>query len=92
MAIIETEAVQIPGYEKVPMRELYDSDEYGGDVSNGWFPNGPALVEMCRAAGFRRVEEMHKPRSLPEKLLWLLGLKDSKTWPKRYRAVLHAYK
>ncbi len=61
VAIIETAAVVIPGYEHVPLSEFYESNELNGDVSNWWAPNLRALIGLCRAAGFRRVEPISKP-------------------------------
>ena len=56
VAIIETHAIAVPGYEHLELCEFYSSAELGGDVSNWWEPNVKALEGMCRAAGFARVE------------------------------------
>lgn len=61
MAVIETAAMEIQGYEHVALCEFYESDELNGDVSNWWAPNEKALAGMCRAAGFKRVETVRKP-------------------------------
>ena len=51
VAIIETAAVVIPGYEHVSIvSEFYESNELNGDVSNWWAPNLRALIGLCRAA------------------------------------------
>lgn len=54
LAIVETEAVHLPGYEDRPLCEFFPSNELHGDVSNWWAPNEPALLGLCRAAGFAR--------------------------------------
>ncbi len=56
MAIIETAAVEVPGFEHNAFCEFYESDELNFDPSNWWAPNEKALHGMCRAAGFRKVE------------------------------------
>lgn len=104
VAIIETAAVMIPGYEHVPMFEFYESNELNGDVSNWWAPNHRALVGLCRAAGFRRVEALTNPpphrlatrlKSTPKYLVSESGL-DLPTRFKlntsRCRAIVHAWK
>jgi tRNA (mo5U34)-methyltransferase len=61
VAIIETEAVVLPGLEHHAVCEFYESDELNADASNWWAPNEKALLGMCRAAGFRRVETIVGP-------------------------------
>lgn len=56
VAIIETEAVNIPGLEDRAFCQFFESDELAGDPSNWWAPNAQALIGLCRAAGFRKVE------------------------------------
>lgn len=56
VAIIETHAVVVPGYEHTALCEFYPSNELNGDVSNWWGPNEKALRGMCLAAGFSRVD------------------------------------
>ena len=56
VAIIETHAIVIPGYEHLELCEFYSSNQLSGDASNWWGPNLKALEGMCRAAGFVRVE------------------------------------
>ncbi len=67
VAIIETEAVAIPGFEHHGLCEFFPSDELNADPSNWWAPNQKALVGMCCAAGFRRVEMIvGPPTPVPE--------------------------
>jgi len=39
-----------------PILEFYETDEMGGQVDNWFGPSLPALLAMCRVAGFARVE------------------------------------
>src|SRR5262245_1284794 len=39
LAVIETHAVVVPGYEDVEMCEFYSSNQLNGDSSNWWGPN-----------------------------------------------------
>ncbi|HJZ60479.1 MAG TPA: DUF1698 domain-containing protein [Gemmataceae bacterium] len=66
VAIIETEAVVVPGFEHYALCEFYESDELNADPSNWWAPNEKALLGMCRAVGFRSVEVVQGPPSVPE--------------------------
>ncbi len=61
VAIIETEAVVLPGLEHYAVCQFYESDELNADASNWWAPNEKALLGMCRAAGFKRVETISGP-------------------------------
>jgi tRNA (mo5U34)-methyltransferase len=55
-AIISTQAIEVPGFERHALCEFFESSELGADVSNWWAPNKHALTGMCRAAGFERAE------------------------------------
>lgn len=85
LAIIETEAALFRGFEHHALCEFFESNELNADVSNWWAPNEKALAGLCRAAGFRRVESVVGPPSMPE----------TETEPAkvvRYRSVVHAWK
>jgi tRNA (mo5U34)-methyltransferase len=56
VAVIETEVVSVPGYDRMALSSFVEGDELDRDPTNWWAPNRRALVAMCRAAGFRRVE------------------------------------
>jgi tRNA (mo5U34)-methyltransferase len=56
LAVISTQAIEVPGFEDHALCEFFESSELGADVSNWWAPNRPALVGMCRAAGFSTAE------------------------------------
>jgi tRNA (mo5U34)-methyltransferase len=108
MAVIETAAIVVPGYEQHALCEFFETNELGGDMSNWWVPNEKALVGMCRAAGFKRVETIRGPRGraastrLRKAATYLLSevpvLKklgvahSSMPEVQHYRAVVHAYK
>lgn len=81
VAVIETAAVHLPGYEDCAVCEFYEADELNLDPSNWWAPNAKALHGMCRAAGFARVETVFEnpDAAAPGKVV-------------RYRTVVHAWK
>lgn len=56
VAVIETEAIVVPGREGDKLMLFYEADEKGGDYTNWFSVTEPALHGLCRAAGFRRVE------------------------------------
>ncbi|HZY84982.1 MAG TPA: methyltransferase domain-containing protein [Gemmataceae bacterium] len=82
LAVIETAAVLVPGFEGAPLCHFYEHDELCGDQTNWWAPNAKALEGLCRAAGFRRAEVLRVP--------------DEGTLPRGevydYRATAHAWK
>jgi tRNA (mo5U34)-methyltransferase len=82
LAVIETEAVSIPGREDMALCEFFETTELNGDPSNWWAPNRKALEALCRAAGFRRVEVVSAPNL------------DCSAGPAviRYRLSAHAWK
>jgi len=83
LAIIETAAVLVPGFEHCAVCEFYESDELNFDPSNWWAPSTKALHGMCRAAGFARVEAVYgdpdASGTAPGEVI-------------RYRTVAHAWK
>jgi tRNA (mo5U34)-methyltransferase len=82
VAVISTQAIEVPGFERHALCEFFESSELGADVSNWWAPNKQALTGMCRAAGFERAEVVS---AVPE------NANDSDA-VKRERIVVHAYK
>lgn len=95
LAVIETEAIDVVDHRDRAMCEFFASNELNGDVSNWWAPNLPALIGMCRAAGFERVEvQVGEPPSrrslLPLRAIKRLISKNGQL--RRYRAVVHAWK
>jgi tRNA (mo5U34)-methyltransferase len=45
--------------DEVPTMEFYETDELGNQLDNWIGPSVSCLMEMCRAAGFARVELLH---------------------------------
>jgi tRNA (mo5U34)-methyltransferase len=93
VAIIETEAIFLPGLEEHAFCEYFEKGELKHDVSNWWAPNQKALVGMCRTAGFRSVTVTPTAPTLPE---WMrvplhFGVVGKKRLL-RYRAVVQAWK
>ncbi|MEM7588541.1 MAG: DUF1698 domain-containing protein [Acidobacteriota bacterium] len=83
VAVIETTAVAVPGFEHLSLCEFYESDELNADPTNWWGPNLTGLGGMCRAAGFSRVKTLVGPGDLR-------GLPAGQ--PHRFRAIVHAWK
>jgi tRNA (mo5U34)-methyltransferase len=61
LAVIETHAVLIPGFEGRPLWEHYP-DKLREDSTVSWGPNARGLLEACRVAGFARAEMACAPR------------------------------
>ncbi len=84
VAVIETAAVAIAGYEDRSLFEYYPADELNGDASNWWAPNLKALTGMCVAAGFKKVEIIQgPPADSAGKATGEITI---------YRAIVHAWK
>jgi tRNA (mo5U34)-methyltransferase len=106
MAIIETHAVAIPGFEDLELVEFYSANQLNADVTNWWGPNLTALVGLCRAAGFSRVDVVVGDpvgrTSLTRRLRTAVGdaLRAASVLPWRhpsggrrhFRAVVHAWR
>jgi tRNA (mo5U34)-methyltransferase len=106
LAIIETEAVTIPGFEDRALGEFFPGNELHGDSSNWWSFNERALLGLCRTAGFNEARlvgakaEAGSPSGTASSIAdhWLrrVGLRpkndyaDSRVF--RYRAIIHATK
>jgi tRNA (mo5U34)-methyltransferase len=45
--------------DKIPTLEFYETDELGNQLDNWFGPSVTALMALCRAAGFARVELMY---------------------------------
>lgn len=79
-AFIESEAAVIGGLEGLAACQFFETDECAGDPTNWWAPTAPALLGMCRAAGFGSATLLVGPPEVelaPAQLL-------------RYRAVVRA--
>jgi len=82
-AIIETEAVVVPGFEHEALWRFFPYAELNHDVSNWWAPNLPALVGALHPAGFSRAEVALGPSA---------ELLEADGGPHHYRAIVHAIK
>lgn len=62
-AIVESLVTDAPDWQshqdQMPTLEFYETDELGGHLDNWFGPSVAALLGMCRAAGFARVELLH---------------------------------
>lgn len=83
-AVIETQAIHLPGLEEHALWEFYPSVELGGDPNNWWAPSLHALEGACRSAGFEEVEVIVGPESAAGG--------EPEGSPIRYRAIVHALK
>jgi tRNA (mo5U34)-methyltransferase len=98
VAIIETHAILIPGREGRALCEFFEGSGLNDDASNWWVPNETALIGLCRAAGFRKVERVsEKPAEPPPRERSILQrLRGREHKPPRdpiyYRATVHAWK
>jgi tRNA (mo5U34)-methyltransferase len=105
LAVIESEAVEIPGLEDRPFCEFFPGKELNNDPTNWWAPNAKAIEGFCCAAGFREVTILsERPRPQSYGRAKALGSFLSKTSvarklgvgeitdlsPLRYRARVHA--
>jgi hypothetical protein len=80
VAVVETEAVALGGFESRPMCEFFPlGAKLAGDPTNFWSPNAPAVVGLCETAGFKRVQVLTPPpAATPGQVV-------------RYRLVAHAF-
>jgi tRNA (mo5U34)-methyltransferase len=96
LAVIETHAIAVPGYEHLELSEFYSSSQLNGDSTNWWGPNLRALQGMCRAAGFSRVDVVvgKIPTTRAQRLRKGAGavLSYLRRRPYYFRATLHAWK
>jgi tRNA (mo5U34)-methyltransferase len=100
IAVIESEAIFVPGYADASFFEFYETNELNGDVNNWWAPTEKALTGLCRAAGFREVRVIIPPPAnvyleTPPRQDCREGEKagtPEKKNPLHYRAVIQAMK
>jgi tRNA (mo5U34)-methyltransferase len=83
IAIVETEAIVVPGLEHDALWRFFPGAELNADVSNWWAPNLTALKGALAAAGFAEVDVKVGP---PE------NLDAHHSGPVQYRAIVHAMK
>jgi tRNA (mo5U34)-methyltransferase len=62
VAVIETVAVRVLAQRDASVLAFYPGNELGGVDFGNWFaPSQAGLVDLCRAAGFSRVEPVRGP-------------------------------
>ena len=61
LAVLETEAVVVPGLEHEALWRFFPGAELNGDISNWWAPNLTALLGALRAAGFASARPARGP-------------------------------
>lgn len=81
LAVIETEATHVQGFEQLPLWQFYGGSELANDPTNWWVPNEAALVSACNAAGFSRVEVLSPPPA---------PASAATQQPTHYRLLVHA--
>lgn len=99
VAVIETEAIHVPGHRDDTLLRFYTADELHADFGNWFATSEAALHGMCRAAGFARVETRVGPPRAPSAVHGWRALaraaKHRVTPPAegiaRYRLVVHAF-
>ena len=91
VAVIETQAMAVPGLEDRAVCQFFESNELNYDVSNWWAPNRLALEGMCRAAGFKRVDTIARHKARPIDHL-RRARRIGRPTINHYRAVVHAWK
>jgi tRNA (mo5U34)-methyltransferase len=80
VAVIETEAVAISGFENRPFCEFFPPKaKLSEDPTNFWAPNAAALMGLCEAASFSRVEVLTRPPTPAQGQI------------ARYRLIAHAF-
>ena len=76
--ILETESGML--HVRTPAAAFFPGHEFKGDSTNWWAPNVPAIIGMLNAAGFRRVEVVHRT-ALPRRLV---------SWARQWRQEVHS--
>jgi tRNA (mo5U34)-methyltransferase len=80
IAVIETEAIAVGGFENTPLCEFFSPRaQLLDDPTNFWAPNASALVGLCETAGFNAVELLTTPPT------------TTGTRIARYRLIAHAH-
>lgn len=83
LAVVETEAVVVPGLEHEALWRFFPGAELNGDISNWWAPNLTALLGGLGAAGFASAQPTLGP---PPELVAAAG------GPHHYRLTVQAAK
>jgi tRNA (mo5U34)-methyltransferase len=79
LAIVESEALHVPGQEHLALWQFHGVDHLGGGPGNWWVPNRRALEHVLAAAGFASIETVDS-----------IGLAPSEVKATHYRTFVHA--
>jgi tRNA (mo5U34)-methyltransferase len=82
VAAIGTHAIDVPGFLDQRLLQFEPGNELGGDFGNWYVPSVSALVGMCSAAGFSRVEVVVGPPPAPAGSMQTL---------RTFHSMVHAY-
>jgi len=97
MAVIETVAIAVEHHAEQPLVAFYAGDDLSADYGNWFAPSERALHNMCRAAGFSRVETKAGPMELASPVAPGLIQRVRRMVPippprlNTYRLVVHAF-
>jgi tRNA (mo5U34)-methyltransferase len=80
-AVVETEAIVVPGFEHEALWRFFPGAELNADVSNWWAPNMAALVGALNAVGFGATEVRRGPNA---------ALLEQPGGPHHFRAIVNA--
>ena len=86
VAVIETAAIEVPGFEHESIVQFTAADELNRDYGNWYMPNVRAIHELCQAAGFSSaatISTISGPESVPPR--------QGSHAVQKCRAVVHAY-
>lgn len=81
LAVVETEAVVVPGFEHEALWRFFPGAELNADVSNWWAPNMAALIGALNAVGFGATEVRRGPDA---------SLLEQPGGPHHFRAIVRA--
>jgi tRNA (mo5U34)-methyltransferase len=99
VALIETEAAHFQGFDNDTLLRFHAGGDLHADFGNWFVPNINALHDMCRAAGFSRVETAIGPPALEKasfkskvrRRVAGYGRYPTSAPSRAFRAVVHAY-
>ena len=107
VAVIETEAVHLQGFDDQPVMYFQAGSDVGADYGNWYVPSITAIHALCRAAGFGRVETVAGPPPPPppvvptgpdgvrsrlaNRLTPPVSVPEPSAPTSNYRAVVHAF-
>jgi tRNA (mo5U34)-methyltransferase len=92
VAVVETEAIDVAGYEDQELVRFVAGNEVNGDFGNWYVPSIVALRSLCRTAGFSRVETVVGPPPRADRtVVQRLRRPHARPMITPYRAVVRAF-